>query len=702
MREDNLITLKGFLERFLIQHQQQDDRPFCFILGAGASKQSGIPAGSDMALDWVKEMFKAEEFGELKLEQWATADTLGITNFKLDDVGRFYPQLYSRRFAGQEEKGYAFLEEQMDGKEPSFGYSVLAYLLSETHHKIVITTNFDNLVADALSIHSNTFPIVVGHDSLAAYARVELRRPLIAKVHGGLGFKPKNKPEDLCELSDEWKRALEQIFRRYTPIVIGYDGNDGCLMTFLENLSAGTPDTVYWCFRSQGMTPKEHTAKIPERIRRFIKNRKGALVPIPGFDEMMVMLFDKLRDPLKIPDLFERLKERARNRENNYDEQQRKLIESVFTKPILPTNQNPRSIREGEGVAGGRAELIKTVEAVAGQRKIKPGWMWVVEANAEPDIDKKEQIYKTAVSACPSDPYVLGNYALFLKNDRRDNDRAEEFFKHAIDAGPTVAGTLNSYAVFLDEQRQDREQAERFFKRAVDSNPQDASSLGNYAIFLAKYFAKSRADLAEGFFKRAIQANPKNANNLGAYADFLRAQRKDLEQAEVFFKRAMEAGPNDANVLGGYAVFLQKDRDDQNLAGHYYKLAVERNPRNVYNLTNYAGYLLAQGDNVQGLQLLDNIIGTFLPDASLGVSVEIWFYAFIHRSCEQQQEALKNLRKLILEKNARSAGWDFSQNIKQAIKAGHSNAEWLPKLADVISEKAEPAILDEWPAWRDV
>lgn len=41
-----LITLIGFLKRVHTQHKQQRDRPFCFVLGAGASITSGIPAGT--------------------------------------------------------------------------------------------------------------------------------------------------------------------------------------------------------------------------------------------------------------------------------------------------------------------------------------------------------------------------------------------------------------------------------------------------------------------------------------------------------------------------------------------------------------------------------------------------------------------------------------------------------------------------------
>jgi hypothetical protein len=152
---------------------------------------SGIPTGGEMAAIWLREIYEAENFDGLTLDEWATAARLGIPGFTTDQLARFYPQLYHRRYSDHDQAGYAFLESQMEGKEPSYGYSVLAYLLSETPHRVVVTTNFDNLVADSLAIHSSRFPLVVGHDALAQYAAVELRRPLIAKVHGALGFAPR-------------------------------------------------------------------------------------------------------------------------------------------------------------------------------------------------------------------------------------------------------------------------------------------------------------------------------------------------------------------------------------------------------------------------------------------------------------------------------------------------------------------------------
>ena len=160
MRSDRLLTLSGFLDAFASRHQDRLGRPFCFLLGAGASEQSRIPGGPALARELLELLHKQEDFEGLSLEKWATPVRLGIPGFHWLNPACFYPELFTRCFGERAEDGCAFLEKLSEGREPSYGYSVLAFILANTLHKVVITTNFDNLLADAFSIHSPVSPIV--------------------------------------------------------------------------------------------------------------------------------------------------------------------------------------------------------------------------------------------------------------------------------------------------------------------------------------------------------------------------------------------------------------------------------------------------------------------------------------------------------------------------------------------------------------
>lgn len=142
--------------------------------------------------------------------------------------------MYDKRFELRRQDGFAYLEKIMEGKEPSCSYSVLAQILEKWHNNVVITTNFDNLTEDALFIYTNKKPLVIGTSALADFISTNLSRPLIVKIHHDLFLSPKNSEGDIKKLEEGFVNNLGEIFEYYTPLVIGYGGNDGSLMNFLK------------------------------------------------------------------------------------------------------------------------------------------------------------------------------------------------------------------------------------------------------------------------------------------------------------------------------------------------------------------------------------------------------------------------------------------------------------------------------------
>ena len=217
------IKLKTFLSHFC--ENIREDKKYCFILGSGASKPSGIPTGAELVKQWMTELTDRNDADDL--DSWKAEE--GIST---DDLAKDY----SKRFELDKKEGFAFLEKIMEGREPSCGYSVLAQILDTKLHKVVITTNFDSLTEDALFIYTRKKPLVVGHEALANYIKPFGTRPIIVKIHRDLFLTPKNTTDETSELEINFARNLTGIFQYYTPIVIGYGGNDGSLMGFLEKL----------------------------------------------------------------------------------------------------------------------------------------------------------------------------------------------------------------------------------------------------------------------------------------------------------------------------------------------------------------------------------------------------------------------------------------------------------------------------------
>ena len=217
------ITLRQFLRHF----EEQRNRKFCFILGAGASKSSGIPTGAELAFQWLNEI--EEDLDKDQFEAWLKEERIDK-----NDPASFYPQIFAKRFEVDHQGGYDFFEKIMDKAEPSCGYSFLAEILAQGKHNIVITTNFDSLTEDALFIYTAKKPLVIGHSNLADFIKIQLQRPMVIKVHHDVFLSPQNTADEIKDIDKKLKRGLQDIFKSYIPIVIGYGGNDGGFMDVLK------------------------------------------------------------------------------------------------------------------------------------------------------------------------------------------------------------------------------------------------------------------------------------------------------------------------------------------------------------------------------------------------------------------------------------------------------------------------------------
>jgi Tfp pilus assembly protein PilF len=303
-------------------------------------------------------------------------------------------------------------------------------------------------------------------------------------------------------------------------------------------------------------------------------------------------------------------------------------------------------------------------------------------------------VYESAIAFDPQESVFLGNYANFLQNVSSDYERAEEYYQSAIEADPQNAISLGNYALFLKNVRGDYERAEEYYQRAIEADPKRANNLGNYALFLQN--VRGDYERAEEYYQRAIEADPQHANTLGNYALFLQNVRGDYERAEEYYQRAIEADPQRANNLGNYALFLQNVRGDYERAEEYYQRAIEANPQHANTLGNYAQLLFAQGRHNDAKALLKRAEAK--PDSHPTLQPELAFYRYAHLWNESSGVLAK--LKALLQNGARSPGWNLELNIKRSEQDGHPNVPLLKALAEVISDKAPLATLDEFEDWR--
>jgi Tfp pilus assembly protein PilF len=426
-------------------------------------------------------------------------------------------------------------------------------------------------------------------------------------------------------------------------------------MGFLNKLPQGAIlGRPIWCKRKDTV--------LSETVQAFLEIHRGVVCTIEGFDEFMFPLMQTLVPDFDLAGHCNGVEQLGKQRAEKLRQQAQQIQQA----------------HAGNGLEANESHLKQDMTDTL--KNDSNWWTWEMRARGKKDPDKRDAIYRKALTALPNSAELAGNYASFLCDIRKDNDGAERYYKKALELDPNDANHTGNYANFLKDIRKDNNGAERYFKKALELDPNDAIHTGNYALF-RKDIRKDNNG-AERLYKKALELDPNGANHTGNYALFLKDIRKDYDGAERLYKKALELDPNDANHANNYAIFLKDIRKDYDGAERLYKKALELAPNDANHTGNYCQFLLAQGEQTRGKELLKRAFSLAPPMHAL--ELELWFYGLAHFPAEYPQ-AEQKIRTL-LAKGVRSNGWNFRDNIARAETDGHPNIPLLRELADAISE----------------
>ncbi len=641
MEEENKkISLKGFLNSYIFDRiKDRKGKKFCFIIGSGASVQSEIRSGGTLAKEWLEEIEKI--YDEKEVKEWKVDK--GIESEKEAEK---YSEIYEKRFELDKKAGYRFLEKEMENKEPSFGYSVFAQILEKTQHNLVITTNFDSLIEDAMAIYTKKRPLVLGHESLAKYIDVFSERPIIAKIHRDILLNPKSKGDETSTLEIEWKKNFSKIFEYYTPLVIGYGGNDGSLMGFLEDQDK-IENGMFWFYWEEEGIPKN------EKIQELVNKYDGYFVAIQGFDEMMIQFQDKLKFEI----LGNKIIEIAEIRQRNYNKQFENLSQSDLKEETKESLEN----------------IMKNSDT---------WWKVYIKIEKEKDIDKKEKLYKEGIKKFVDSAELREAYATFLNNEKKEYKEAEKYYKEALKLDLRNINTLVNYANFLYKKKENYEEVEKYYKKALELDSKNVSILGNYAVFL--YDIKKEDEKAEKHFKEALKLDSKDVRVLGNYAMFLSNVRKDYEEAEKHLKEALKLDSKNVKVLVNYANFLCDNKKDYEEAKKCYKAALKIAPKDANVLGSYAKLKIETENYEEADKLIEKSLESNKNEENY-ILLELWFYRYAIYP-KWYKEGKEMIEKLI-EKGIKSINWNLDIVCEKAKKLNHKDMQKLNEFKKQITEK---------------
>jgi len=280
------MRVEEFVRRFkrLIEY---NDAKFCFFLGAGCSVSSGIPTAGILVDNlWLPKLKELETGNQENFNEWLEKR---FPDYNKNNAAQFYGEIIENLFLTPKERQQE-IERLVAKKDPGFGYAVLAQLMAEEcgeHCNIILTTNFDDMVADALYIYTNKKPIVVFHESLTGFVKISDTRPLVIKLHGDSKLSPLNTKAETKELNNKVKTVIKNLLSEAGLIFIGYGGNDKSITDILKEVPKDEGSFqwgIYWIGQS-----------IPDNeMGKFLADRNAVWVIHKDFDELMLLIKEEL------------------------------------------------------------------------------------------------------------------------------------------------------------------------------------------------------------------------------------------------------------------------------------------------------------------------------------------------------------------------------------------------------------------------
>lgn len=276
-----------------------------WFLGAGASASAGLPTAMDMIWEFKRLLFVSQNPSwrpaSLDLSQPSTRNRIdahieSLGNMPSSGAPDEYAALFEATYPAESDRR-TFLDAKLAGAKPSYGHIALATLMLHERTRMVWTTNFDALVADACAKAYDTTSALTTIDldspSQIRQSLADERWPIEVKLHGDFRSRRlKNTDDELRSQDADLRRASVDSCKHFGLVACGYSGRDDSIMDALEEAmecGGAFPAGLFWLHRGEN-PPLPRVARL---LDRGIANNIEAFL---NFDETLRDLIRLIED----------------------------------------------------------------------------------------------------------------------------------------------------------------------------------------------------------------------------------------------------------------------------------------------------------------------------------------------------------------------------------------------------------------------
>lgn len=271
---------------------------YALLLGSGVSTGAGIPTGWGVVKNLIRRVAVLEdkdtlEQAESDPEGWWTAhhdEPLGYSTL-LEALA----PTPSARQAVLAEFFEPTDEERQEGiKRPSKAHLAIAELVKRGAVKVIVTTNFDRLMEQALDSVGVAPQVISRPEAVQGMKPLAHAPATVIKLHGDyLDLGSRNTPSELESYPQEWNDLVSQVLDQYGLVISGWSADWDTALVALMEAAPNRRYPLFWDQRSSRGTAAQ----------RLLAARAGLVVPAAGADELFTELasnldtLDKLAEP---------------------------------------------------------------------------------------------------------------------------------------------------------------------------------------------------------------------------------------------------------------------------------------------------------------------------------------------------------------------------------------------------------------------
>ena len=604
------ISTEEFVRRFK-HHIASHEGKVVWFVGAGCSVSSGVPDAAGLVRRWLSELKYLETGDAEGLDDWAEAR---FPAYDRNAPAKAYIQVHEALFYTDQDQQRE-QEKLALGGEPGFGYASFAQLMTHPEWgdrcNTVMTTNFDELAAEALYLYSQRKPQVLTHESFDRHVQIAGSRPTIVRLYGDAHLGAEYLDGNRRLLRQDVKGRLAAMLTECTLVFLGYGGRDECILDLMEGIPAGAPSGgVFWV----------NDAEPGEAIAEWLDERKGVWAECGDFDRLMFLMNREFDLGHPRIDRFDRILQKYDDQYRTLAAEQRggRAAADEAEEPAPTEPPQAESVLEVEQSEPGSADSASVDDDVLDLDEV------VAEGPTEPAPKHRiDALIAAAVKAMADEP---GSDAPAAKSSPERSDETATSNGVVVDIGtssvaageaphevlvtpqplpdrprPAPIASPHAEDVELDLEaegdlvppthmlpRDDALRLDARFRAAIADAPRSGELLARYAQFLA--IGRRDHDGAEHYFNRAVDADPDNADVLLPFARFLTTVRRDAERAEDCYRLALRADFDDPETACDYAEFLWRVRGDVVTANECFQVAAESDRRTARTLVRYARF----------------------------------------------------------------------------------------------------------------